>query len=429
MHAPLTPKLMTEWRTLGELAPLADAWRALATRALEPNVFYEPAFALAAAPAFGAQARAVLVWSPAGRLMGLFPMRPDRFGAGLCPALIGWTHPYAPLGTPLVDRDAAEDVIGAWLDAIAGASSTPPLLLLPMTPEHGPFAVALDTALSKRGCPSTAFGRHERAILQPSPERGGYIEHAIGPRKRKDLRRQRRRLEDIASVTFNTAADPEQVAVALKDFMALEASGWKGVAGTAVVDDPNIRAFVENAVTALAAAGKARIDSVLLNGCSIAVGITLLDGDSAWFWKIAYSEGLSRFSPGVQLAFDLTEALLRDESIARADSCATAGHPMIDHLWRERLALSDRLIAVKPSVLPFTLVCRIEALRRKAFATAKDARNRYRRRQSRSGSKQPADDLAGGRHRHFVDESDLARILMRRQTVAHEVLDLGGKTV
>ena len=30
-----------------------DAWRALATRAIEPNVFYEPAFALAAQPVFG----------------------------------------------------------------------------------------------------------------------------------------------------------------------------------------------------------------------------------------------------------------------------------------------------------------------------------------------------------------------------------------
>ena len=40
-----------------------DEWRDLARRALEPNVFYDPAFALAAAPVFGADAGAVLVWS------------------------------------------------------------------------------------------------------------------------------------------------------------------------------------------------------------------------------------------------------------------------------------------------------------------------------------------------------------------------------
>ena len=43
----------------------ASEWRDLAARALEPNVFYDPAFALAAAPVFGADAGAVLVWSKA----------------------------------------------------------------------------------------------------------------------------------------------------------------------------------------------------------------------------------------------------------------------------------------------------------------------------------------------------------------------------
>ncbi len=52
-----------EWRKLSELEAITAAWRDLAARALEPNVFYEPAFALAAAPVFGRDAGAVLVWS------------------------------------------------------------------------------------------------------------------------------------------------------------------------------------------------------------------------------------------------------------------------------------------------------------------------------------------------------------------------------
>ena len=46
-----------EWRPLAELGAIAAEWRELAARALEPNVFYEPAFALAAAPVFGARRR------------------------------------------------------------------------------------------------------------------------------------------------------------------------------------------------------------------------------------------------------------------------------------------------------------------------------------------------------------------------------------
>ena len=63
--------------------------------------------ALAAAPVFGADAGAMLVWSTTGRLLGLFPARIER-GRGPLARMVGWTHPFAPLGTPLVDRDHAE---------------------------------------------------------------------------------------------------------------------------------------------------------------------------------------------------------------------------------------------------------------------------------------------------------------------------------
>ena len=160
----------------------------------------------------------------------------------------------------------------------------------------------------------------------------------------------------------------------------LEASGWKGVAGTAIVDDPAIKAFVQTAVAALAAEGHARIDRMMLDGRAIAATVTLQSGDTAWCWKIAYNEGMARFSPGVQLICELTEQLAADRRVARTDSCATADHPMIDHVWRERLTLSDRLIALKPSAMPFSLACGIESLRRYGIATAKDLRDRIRSR-------------------------------------------------
>ena len=66
-----------EWKSLGELADARDAWRDLVGRALEPNVFYDPAFALPAAPVFG-DPGTVAVWSKSGRLIGLFPARIER---------------------------------------------------------------------------------------------------------------------------------------------------------------------------------------------------------------------------------------------------------------------------------------------------------------------------------------------------------------
>jgi CelD/BcsL family acetyltransferase involved in cellulose biosynthesis len=382
MHAPLSPALRVEWRGLASLQTIADEWRALASRALEPNVFYEPAFMLAAAPVFGAGAGAVLVRSAAGRLLGLFPARLERWRHGPAGTVSGWTHPYAPLGTPLVDRDEAETVIAAWLDHLAGEPSLPGLLLMPLVPEQGPFSAALDAVLARSGRRSAAFGRHRRALLEPGAERAGYLDRAMPAHRRKDLRRQHRRLEEIAPVTMNAAAGQQDVAAALKDFLALEASGWKGRAGTAAANHPAIRSFFETAVAALAADGRARIDRLFLDGRAIAALITFLSGDTAWFWKIAYNEDTARYSPGVQLAVGVTERLLADPQIARVDSCTTANHPMIDRIWRERLAICDRLIELKPSLLPFALACQAETWRRTAIAAAKAVRDRLRRRRS-----------------------------------------------
>src|SRR5579883_155917 len=124
----------TEWRRLAELNTITAEWRELAARALEPNVFHEPAFALEAAPVFGVDAGAVLVWSGTSprKLLGLFPARIVRRRYALhLPLLVSWTHPYAPLGTPLVEREAAEPVIAAWLAHLADDPQLPGLLLLP----------------------------------------------------------------------------------------------------------------------------------------------------------------------------------------------------------------------------------------------------------------------------------------------------------
>ncbi len=53
----------------------------------------------------------------------------------------------------------------------------------------------------------------------------------------------------------------------------LEAGGWKGLAGTAIVNDPAIQHFVQSAVMALAADGQVRIDRLLFNCAAIAATV------------------------------------------------------------------------------------------------------------------------------------------------------------
>jgi CelD/BcsL family acetyltransferase involved in cellulose biosynthesis len=365
----------TEWLSLAALAVFRAEWRELADRALEPNVFYDPDFALAAAPVFGAGVGAVLVWSKSGRLIGVFAIRSQRRYGALA-VITGWTHPYAPFGVPLVDRDEAETAIAGFLNYIEAQPKYPRLLLLPLIARDGAFMAALSRVLVRHGGVFAPFGEHARALLAPEGERLTYLDRALTHKKHKELRRQRRRLLDKGLLKVETAREPDDMPRALTDYLSLEAAGWKGAAHSAALQNAKVRAFMQTALGALSAQGHARIDRLMQNGHPIAAAITLRAGTAAWFWKIAYDEDFARYSPGVQLSLDLTEALLAEPDMLRADSCATASHPMIDHLWRERLALTDLLIAPGGAALAqFRVARHLEKLRRELVDVAKRVRD------------------------------------------------------
>jgi hypothetical protein len=137
---------------------------------------------------------------------------------------------------------------------------------------------------------------------------------------------------------------------------------------------------MRSAVTALAQQGKARVAGLYVDGQPTSAIVTLRSGGTAWCWKIAYDESRARFSPGVQVLLDVTQTLLDDRTVTCADSCATAGHPMIDHVWRERLVLADRLICPGPKAfLRFGLACGLERVRRGAIGAAKAVRKKVQR--------------------------------------------------
>jgi hypothetical protein len=108
-----------------------------------------------------------------------------------------------------------------------------------------------------------------------------------------------------------------------------------------------------------------------LDGRPIAMTFAVRRPPQAWLLKIAHDESLARFSPGVQLMLDVSASLIADPEIDWVDSCADAGHPMIDHLWRDRFAVTDLLVAGRGGPSAFDFLCAAEGLRRHARGQAK----------------------------------------------------------
>lgn len=90
--------------------------------------------------------------------------------------------------------------------------------------------------------------------------------------------------------------------------------------------------------------GNCEIVTLHAGDTPVASGIVLRHLDRAFYFKMGVDERFARYSPGVQLTLELTRHLCADPSIALADSNAMPGHPMIDPIWRGRLAIGDVLI-------------------------------------------------------------------------------------
>ena len=116
----------------------------------------------------------------------------------------------------------------------------------------------------------------------------------------------------------------------------------------------------------------------------VAAAIVLRHLDRAFYFKLGVDERFSKFSPGVQLTLDLTRHLCADPAIRLVDSTANADHPMINPIWRGRLAIGDVLIPLRRGDVVAPLAQTALTLRKLAREPARRAIRFIRERQEKS---------------------------------------------
>jgi CelD/BcsL family acetyltransferase involved in cellulose biosynthesis len=345
-------------------------WRELSERAAEPNGYYLPDWELAVnASASGrTDASALAAWNET-RLIGLMPVislwRAYRIPL---PALAS-AHPYGTLCTPPLDRDVTEKAAAQLMQQArhAGAHA---LVLRDMSLE-GAAMKAFDNLLQRDGLRAQVLTSYQRAELDATRDADALLHDALGAKKLKELRRQRNRLAEHGAIDFTIARTPDEVSTAVEIFLRLEASGWKGTRGTALIQNDGDARFIRSATVALAATGQCEIVTLRAGETPVAAGIVLRHQDRAFFFKLGIDERFAKFSPGVQLTLDITRHLCADPAIASADSTAGPDHPMIDPIWRGRFAIGDVLIPLRPNDPMVALIRMALTSRQFAFEQAR----------------------------------------------------------
>lgn len=326
-----------DWREF-DTPSARRAWDAMERAAAEPNPFHECWYLLPALRALDPDGTVKLLrFNLDGQLAGILPVRRQpRYYRWPLPNLGGWVHANCFLGVPLVAAGAEEPFWHALLDWADDNAGHALFLHLAAMPLNGPMHAALDRVLAQHGRTAGVVWREDRAALanhDTTPD--AYLERALSGKKRKELRRQMARLGEMGDARFERQHGTEGLDQWIEDFLALERSGWKGAAGSALLSHAATAALFRDAMREGAQLRRVERLSLLLDGRPVAMLATFLTPPGAFSYKTAFDERFSRFSPGVLLQCENLH-LLEWPDVQWADSCAAADHPMIDHIWRER---------------------------------------------------------------------------------------------
>ncbi|MDB5702696.1 MAG: CelD/BcsL family acetyltransferase involved in cellulose biosynthesis [Sphingomonadales bacterium] len=331
------------------------AWDDLAARAAEPAPFMERWFLRPSIAHLSPNAgtRMLSVWrGPV--LIGMMPVCiAPEYGRIAIRHVQNWLHYHAFLGTPLVRAGNERAFWAAVLDELDRADWAPSFLHLDGLVADGPLLAALNK--ERR---ADVVHRTERAFLKSDLSPQAYYETHIRKKKRKEIARLQSRLGELGTIDFERIAPDGPVAEWIADFLAIEASGWKGRGGTALRDDPATARFFGEAIKGASVAGRLEMLRLVLDGKPIAMLVNFISTPGSFSYKIAFDENYARYSPGVLIQLENLKILDRSD-IVWMDSCAVEDHSMINSIWAERRVIVRVTVPLKGSrrMLAFR-VCR-----------------------------------------------------------------------
>jgi CelD/BcsL family acetyltransferase involved in cellulose biosynthesis len=332
--------------SIGEMRSHLAQWDVLAQHAVEPNIFYEHWMLLPALEAYGeGRVELALVQETDSirrrtRLVGVFPLEFDSHFRGLrLRAASLWRHPHCYLGTPLIHGQAGHrcwDAILKWLRE-RGCS----VLEIGRMHIGGEFIESLvEHSRQRRRCFHIG-SLYTRPMIEVTRLDGPtYIREQIASSHRQTYQRKRRRLAEKGNLQVERLSPDGDVDQWIDLFLALEASGWKGKAGTALACTPADREFFRAITRSAFARGRLLALVLRLDAQPLAALNIIKGGEGAFSLKTAFDESWGHYSPGSLLEMDTINAVCAEPGLRWVDSCSAADTSLKD-LWKQRRLMGE----------------------------------------------------------------------------------------
>lgn len=328
-------------RPLAELSPAERAaWARLCERSAPPNPFWHPDLVEAAAGLLFDRERAALLVALEGReWVGCLPIELVlRRPRCVVRALV---HPYCFNATPLVAGARPAAVARALASALV--ELRPAAVWLPDLVDCRASRALLSGLLAQGDYQVVFERRWERSLLSRAVASSRPADR-LARKLRAELRRRLRRLEEYSQGTVAAVLRSPDRAT-LQTILTLEASGWKGSAGSAIACDQRHVTFFTTVLRRFAARDALFLVTLEAAGRPVAFASALAAGGQLFGFKRGYDAELARFAPGRLLDLEFERLFLETRREQLVDSCCSVDNDAMAPLWPDRRAMRSLLLA------------------------------------------------------------------------------------
>lgn len=340
------------------------AWEDLCMRSAEDNVYYSPRYVRALLDHVERdQVEFAVIWKRS-KIVALLPFTRSKLTIPLLwPSRSAWKTKYNFNSVPLLDRELTTEACETLLELLASVSDGE--WIFPDANLQGPVTQSLLEAMARKGVPSIFANKYSRAVLETGATFEEHMQLNISKKRRKSLARNRRRLEELGKVEFESNTSGDGLRHAIDVFLEMEMSGWKGQRGTALACRDGTRKFAIEAFSGEEAHSCGRADVLKVDGTPVAVSLAVLSGHTGFTVKCCYDEYYGSYSPGLLLEVEVIRSFLSENWATRLDSATIEGH-VIEDLWPDRTEVGD---------IVFSLASRNPRMRCAVLKRSIDARN------------------------------------------------------
>jgi CelD/BcsL family acetyltransferase involved in cellulose biosynthesis len=288
---PLTIEWITE---LGAFLALADQWEALLPKDAHPFDLHSWYVAWWAAFGGSSELSVCTVWG-GGSLVAAYPLR--RQGG----RLLGFANDHSATCRPIA-RDS--EAMGELLAAVANESTQG--FELKGLPRGDSVTSGLEAAAHHRSMPTLTEPIYTCPYIDTRGDYETWRKESNSSWKGR-LARYRRKMQRDHNAEFEIVAVPDNLEIWLEEGLRVEASGWKGDAGTAILSSPDTESFYRDIARRFHDRGELRLSRIALDGHAVAFSFCVLWANRLYSLKVGYDESRRKLVPGLVMQLSIVE--------------------------------------------------------------------------------------------------------------------------